>query len=84
MAAFMVRAFEFVTFQNLTATGDAFDDDNGSELEDDINAGFEAGLFQGRAPRVFDPTSTVHRDQMASFLLNLVDALTSAGFPPTS
>jgi hypothetical protein len=31
---------------------------------------------------VYSPSTTVHRDQMATFLMNLVDRLSELGFPP--
>ena len=82
MAKFLVGAYEEVTGTEITGTQNNFDDDNGMELEPEINAGFENQLFEGRAPRVYSPTTTVRRDQMASFLINLVDRLTELGFPP--
>jgi hypothetical protein len=82
MAKFLVGAFEEVTGTDIVGTQNNFDDDDGIKLEPEINAGFENQLFQGRAPRTYSPSTTVHRDQMASFLMNLVDRLAELGFPP--
>ena len=83
MATFMVRAAEFAAGSPLAARRSSFGDvDRSSPHHDGINAGYEAGLFTGTtAPRAgearsgrFSPGSNVKRDQMASFLVNLLAA----------
>ena len=63
MAAMIARALD------LGPGGeDAFDDDDGSMFEGDINALATAGITQGCAPGMFCPAGLVTRAQMASFL----------------
>jgi hypothetical protein len=73
MASFLVRAL------GLTGTApDAFDDDDGSIHEHDIDLLAEAGITAGCGPASFCPKQLVKRDQMASFLDRAV------GLPATS
>ena len=83
MATFMVRAAEFATGSALPARQSSFGDvARSSPHHGSINAGYEAGLFTGTTgPRSgearsgrFSPASNVKRDQMASFLINLLAA----------
>jgi parallel beta helix pectate lyase-like protein/S-layer family protein len=63
MAAFLSRAL------NLPASSvDAFDDDNGSLFEADINRVAAAGIATGCGDRLYCPDASVTREQMASFL----------------
>jgi poly-gamma-glutamate synthesis protein (capsule biosynthesis protein) len=53
------------------ASGDAFDDDDGSTFEEDINRVATAGITRGcdaAHPRLFCPDEFVTRGQMAAFL----------------
>ena len=64
MASFLVRA------KGLPATGtDFFTDDEGSIHEGDINSLAAAGIATGCGGGQFCPTSSVSRQQMASFLV---------------
>ncbi|MDP9405264.1 MAG: M36 family metallopeptidase, partial [Actinomycetota bacterium] len=80
MATFLVQAAERVG-NELNADGDHFADVRKDNVHfDNINAGFEEGLFSGleqptEAPRSgrFAPGTNVRRDQMASFLVNLYE-----------
>jgi subtilisin family serine protease len=64
MASFLARAMD------LPATaGDFFVDDATSGHQADINRVAAAGVTQGCATWYFCPTSTVNREQMASFLV---------------
>ncbi|MTV23968.1 hypothetical protein FTX61_00820 [Nitriliruptoraceae bacterium ZYF776] len=54
---------------------DAFDDDDGSVHERNIDAGAAAGLIEGRGDRVFAPNGDVRRDQLASFLARTIEHL---------
>jgi hypothetical protein len=83
MATFMVAAARFAGGP-LSATGDHFGDVDARNVHrDSINAGFEAGLFNGTRPPQdgvarsgrFDPARQVTRDQMASFLVRLLGHL---------
>jgi hypothetical protein len=67
MAAFLVRAFEFAA-----TAPDAFDDDNDSEFEADIETLAGAGVTVGCNPPANDrfcPDDLVTRAQLASFLV---------------
>jgi hypothetical protein len=64
MAAFLVRALDVPA-----ATKDWFSDDDGSTLEQSINAMAEAGLTRGCGEGVFCPNQSVTREQMAAFLV---------------
>ena len=64
MASFLVRA------RSLPPTGtDFFTDDEGSIHEDDINRLAASGIATGCGGGRFCPTSSVSREQMASFLV---------------
>lgn len=64
MASFLVRTL------GLTPGGpDAFDDDDGTGAEADINALAAAGIARGCGVRKFCPRKTVTRAQMASFIV---------------
>jgi hypothetical protein len=80
MATFITQAAAFARGE-LTRSGDHFGDVALSNVHrHNINTGFEAQLFSGTtapssaAPRsgAFSPSTVVLRDQMASFLANLV------------
>ena len=67
MAAFLVRALGLAG-----SSDDAFDDDNDSIFEGDINAIAAAGITKGCNPpdnTAFCPDDTVTRGQMAAFLV---------------
>jgi hypothetical protein len=63
MASFLARAFELPA----PAT-DYFDDDNGTTHEDNINRIAEAGVTLGFGDGTYQPTGTVSREQMGSFI----------------
>jgi len=84
MARFLVGAYEAATGTDATPTSDHFSDDNGTTFENDINTGFELGLFVGTSATTYTPAVDVRRDQMATFLVRLVDSLAEAGKPPVS
>jgi hypothetical protein len=63
MASFIDRAFDLPATSN-----DFFIDDEGSTHEDAINRLAEAGITLGCGGTSFCPTSSVSREQMASFL----------------
>jgi hypothetical protein len=73
MAAFLARALDLPS-----ASGDHFDDDEGSTFEASINAVAEAGIASGCGPDRFCPTRAVTRAEMASFLVAAFDV------PPSS
>ena len=63
MAAFLVR-----TLGLSPSAVDAFDDDDGSFFEDEINALAAAGITTGTSPTTYSPADCVTRGQMAQFL----------------
>ena len=76
LATFLARGYAHVAQRPLPqAAGDAFDDDDGSAHESNINDASAAGLTNGVAPRRFAPTMAVRRDQMASFVVRLLEVL---------
>jgi hypothetical protein len=78
MASFVVRAAQFAVEPDLTETGGRrfTDVPDGSTHASAIAVGDDRGLFTGTTPTTFSPGVPVQRDQMASFLTNL---LTVAG-----
>ena len=74
MASLMVSAAN-VAGVTLRPDGGHFDDVSGVHA-DSINAGYEAGLFAGTANAQFSPQRDVLRDQMATFLVNLLKVTT--------
>ncbi len=63
-ASFIARALELPP-----ATQDWFDDDDGKTHESDINRLAEAGITSGCGERLFCPSETMTRGQMASLLV---------------
>jgi glucose/arabinose dehydrogenase len=73
MASFLARALD------LPPTPiDYFDDDNGNKHEDAINRLAAAGITVGCGPRLYCPSATVLREQMATFIARALK------LPPTS
>ncbi|MGI8659214.1 MAG: S-layer homology domain-containing protein [Candidatus Limnocylindria bacterium] len=64
MASFLVRALKLPP-----TSVDYFDDDEGNQHENQINALAQAGVTGGCGVRRYCPDSPVKRDQMASFLV---------------
>ena len=84
MASFIVAATEFALVADFEADGSHFEDVGRRNVHfDNINAGYEEELFSGTTPPRqgvadsgrFSPLRTVLRDQMASFLTNLLDRI---------
>lgn len=67
MATFIARLID-ASDRDLPAAGSNFTDVSGVHA-DNIERLAAAGIVQGREPGVYDPTSQVRRDQMASFLV---------------
>ena len=70
MASFLVAAAE-VAGADVPAGGDHFSDVGGVHAGN-INSGYEVGLFSGTGSGRFSPAREVLRDQMATFLVNLL------------
>lgn len=80
MAALLVRIVELIDDEQIAESlEDYFDDDDDSVHNDAINALAGLGLAAGKADGVFDPTADVLREQMATFLMRLVDRLVAEG-----
>jgi hypothetical protein len=82
MASFLLQAAEFALQRDFAPEGTYFADVPARNVHhDNIDAGYEERLFSGtQAPRAgvpdsgrFSPGRAVRRDQMASFLTNLLD-----------
>ena len=73
MATFMVKAADFAVEPNLVESGgNRFSDVGSSTHRQNIEIGSDNGLFSGTSPGRFRPGRNVLRDQMASFLVNLL------------
>jgi hypothetical protein len=74
MAVYLARALNLPT-----ASKDYFDDDDGSQFEDDINRMAKAGITKGCGDRMFCPRDTVDRGQMAAFLVRALGLTDNGG-----
>jgi hypothetical protein len=79
MASFIVRTYEYRTGSSLSSDADFFEDDEGSAHEENINRTATHGLSAGVGARQFEPGLPVRRNQMASFLVRLLDLLVAEG-----
>lgn len=79
MATFLARASALVTGEALAGGRSPFTDVAGNVHEDAIHRTYEAGFVRGRSEASFDPRGAVRRDQMASFLRNLLAAFVRDG-----
>lgn len=80
MASLLVRLLELVSDEELAdAAEDFFSDDEGNVHEDAINALAGLGIAAGRGAGAFNPAADVLREQMATFLMRLVDRLVEDG-----
>lgn len=73
MATFLVRTYEYLTGETLTASKDYFTDDEGSPHEGNINKVAEAGFASGLGGGKYGPTIAVRRDQMATFIARTIN-----------
>ena len=72
MATFMVKAAGFAGTELAQTGGQGFSDIAGNVHEANIEIGSDNALFSGTATGRFSPSRHVARDQMASFLANLL------------
>jgi hypothetical protein len=80
MASLLVRVVELLDDRELAEVlEDYFDDDDDNVHEGAINALAALGLAAGRADRAYAPGADVLREQMATFLMRLVDLLVEQG-----
>ena len=78
MVSLLVATYEYLAGQPLATGADRFDDDDTSPHQSLINSAAAAGLVQGTGPRTFEPDADVRRDQMASFLVRMLERLRRA------
>lgn len=74
MASLIARAYQYRAGEVLPAGPNFFDDDAGVH-ETNISVAAAKGLVAGTGGRTFAPAATLRRDQMASFLVRLLDLL---------
>ena len=74
MAAYVARALDLPP-----SPVDYFDDDDGNIFEADINRMAHAGITDGCGPRLFCPSRTVDRGQMAAFLVRALGLKDNGG-----
>jgi subtilisin-like proprotein convertase family protein len=82
MASYMFEAFEAVTGAPLAAGPNAFNDDNGNPHENAINALAARGVIAGTGGGNFNPSGTVSRAQMGSFLARFLQLMDASGALP--
>ncbi len=77
MATFLVKGYEYAAQTTLSSSKDYFTDDNDSPHNTNINKAAEAGFVAGTSsnPPTYGPARNVKRDQMASFLARVLDAM---------
>jgi hypothetical protein len=86
MASFLVRTTELVSGPVAPTDVDHFDDDDGDAHEQSIDAAASIGVAVGVGGRSYQPGQPVRREQMASFLVRLLDLFVESGHarPPAS
>lgn len=85
-AGILVDGYEEATGTTLPDGSDAFDDDEQSVHEPEINAAAEAGWALGVGERRYEPAQALRRDEMASFLVRGIDTFVEdadASTPPS-
>jgi hypothetical protein len=77
MATFMLNAADFAVEPDLASTGGPrFSDVNATDTHaTSIETGADNGLFSGVTATTFAPQLSVQRDQMATFLVNLLERI---------
>ena len=84
LATFLVHAYQYRAGRELPAPStDAFSDDNGTVHEASTDKAAEAGFVAGTGPGRYTPEGLVRRDQMASFLVRVLDLLVEDGLART-
>lgn len=74
MATFLVRGYETIVAQRLPPAPDRFTDDIGNVHAPRINQAAQVGLTSGVGGTRFAPNAHVRRDQLASFVIRLLDS----------
>ena len=75
MASFLVRAYERVRGAATPRGEDHFTDDDGNTHEESIDKARTAWIATGTSDTTYEPAGEVSRQQMASFIMRLLDAL---------
>ena len=84
MATFLVNAYEYRAGRTLPApSADAFPDDDGTVHEANTDKAAQAGFVAGTGAGRYTPRGLVRRDQMASFLVRVLDLLVEDGLATT-
>ncbi len=84
MATIMVRALQHAGYTLPTNVPDAFDDDNGTAHEANINIAAAAGVAMGVGDRAFNPSGTISRAQQASFMVRTAEIAFGSDFAPVT
>ena len=79
MATVIAKTYRHVSGTALPAGADAFSDDDGLASQASINSVAAVGIAVGYPDGGFRPASPVTREQMATFLARLLDALVEGG-----
>lgn len=79
MATFLVRAYRYVTGEELRGGDSPFGDTVRSTHRANIDAAAAAGFTSGTGIAIYDPGGQVRRDQMASFLARTLDRIVASG-----
>ena len=74
MATMLVRTYEHLARTELPTGAGAFRDTTGNVHEANIDKALEAGLTAGKTLREYDPSGTVSRQQMATFVSRMLAA----------
>lgn len=82
MATFLARTHDLIAEPALRPGADRFVDDDGSVHERSIGAVAAVGVAAGTSATRFQPSAPVRREQMATFLVRLLDLLVDAGDVP--
>ncbi len=80
MASFVARLID-ATAADLPPGADAFDDDNTSGHQDNINRLAAAGIVSGTGGRTYSPHTQVTRAQMATFLVRAAQFVAGHSLP---
>lgn len=83
MASIIARALEYSGYELPAAPPDAFQDDNTSVHQLNINKLAAVGIVKGKSDTRFDPEVPVKRDQMASFLVRAAEVAFGTEFEAT-
>lgn len=78
-ASLLVRAYRYVTGDDLPAPAAPFVDIAGTVHEEAIDAAFAAGVTRGQTPTTFEPGASTPRDQMAAFLTRMLERFAAEG-----